>query len=103
MKFKTNEVKDWIVVPVYSDADNPATPYRVIATNEEIKKVLKSFVNPLIEDFGYEIRVEDKEYGEDFMYYYADFDGGMYLEVTATAFNTMPITTVKSFVGEDNK
>lgn len=102
MEFKINEVKDWIVVPVYSDADDPATPYRVIATNEEIKEVLKSFATPLIEDFDYEIEQEDEEYDEDFAYYYVGFSN-MHVEVTATVFNTLPITTVENFVGEGNK
>ena len=103
MEFKVNEVKDWIVVAVYSDDDDPPAVWRVIANNEEIKAVLESFANPLVEEFSYKIGFENREYGEDFLYYVADFTRGTCLEVMATALNTMLITTVKNFVTGENK
>ena len=103
MEFKVNEVKDWIVVAVYSDEDDPPAVWRVIANNVEIKAVLESFADPLVKDFGYEIGFENREYGEDFLYYAVDFTRGTCLEVTATALNTMPIATVKTFVTGENK
>ena len=102
MKKNNNEVKDWIVVAVYSDSDYPTTPYRVWATDKEIKKVLKSFVTPLIEDLDYEIDVENEEYKEDFAYYYVCF-ADMHVEVTATLFNSLDVKTAKDFIEENNK
>ncbi len=96
MKYKISEVKDWIVVPVYSDDDFPTTPYRVWATDEEIEKILESFAKAIIEDFNCEPEVIDKRYNKDSIYFYAGFSD-MYVEVTATLFNSMAVKTAKDF------
>lgn len=95
-----NEVKDWIVTVVYSDQDYPVVPYRVMATTDEIKKIMKSFVTPLIEDLEYILDFDEENFDdENGLNYYAVFPN-MHVEVSAVSLNNMQVHTANNFLEE---
>ena len=93
-----NNIKEWIVTVVYSDQDYPVTPYRILATDEEIQKVMKSFVTPLIEEWGYKLDFDEEEFSdENSLSYYADLFK-IHVDVTAVNLDNMQVHRAKQFL-----